>query len=304
MEKKFEEFINIHDRIGKMLICGLEGYGKTLLLSYIAVEKMLIGQEECWKSYDVIDKYNELGYNFSKNFEHLVFIAFISVNCSGTDIPTRISYDLDPFRMGLYSEDFDTDLYPPYANLFIPEAQTVFDSHKQNQMRSEFFRYFETSRQARISLILDCQRPILIAKNVRDLINRFIVLTKPVEHLKDVKGEVVGHKLFVLEFKSNIALERWLTNGKTDDCEEYELILNRKMYDNYDSYFFEFLHLKGRENQDFRIVVTDPVKTVDDVENLQDMTAPEGFHSNINKRNEEEKSIDDTLCEQPDEYDF
>lgn len=39
MEKTFEEFITIEERIGKMLICGLEGYGKILLLSYLAVEK-------------------------------------------------------------------------------------------------------------------------------------------------------------------------------------------------------------------------------------------------------------------------
>lgn len=30
---------------------------------------MLIGQKECWKSYDVVDKYNSLGFNFSKNYE-------------------------------------------------------------------------------------------------------------------------------------------------------------------------------------------------------------------------------------------
>lgn len=299
MEKTFEEFLNVEDRIGKMLICGLEGYGKTLLLSYIAVEKMLIGQKECWKSWDVIDKYNQLGYNFSKDFEHLVFVAFISVNCAGTKIPTRVSYDLDPFRMGLYDNDFDTDIYPPYSTLFIPEAQTVFNSYRQNAMRSAFFRYFETSRQARLSLVLDCQRPILIAKNVRDLVNRFIILTKPVEHLKNDKGEVIGHKLFIVEFKSNVALEAWIKTGNKVNGEEYTLVLNRKTFDNYDSYFFEYLHLKGREDQDFRIVERNSVTSVDDVEELIGMEAPEGFYKTSCK-----KITENTLEEDNEEYDF
>lgn len=299
MEKTFEEFLKIDERIGKMLICGLEGYGKTLLLSYIAVEKMLIGQQECWKSWEIIDKYNALGYDFSKDFEHLVFVAFIEVNCQGTDMPTRKSYDLDPFRIGLYDENYDTDIYPPYANLFIPEAQTVFNSYKQNSMRPEFFRFFETSRQARLSLILDCQRPILIAKNVRDLINRFIILTKPVEHLKNNKGEVIGHKLFILEFHSNLGLEAWVKTGKKTDFEEYELILNRCMFNNYDSYFFEYLHLQGRENQDFRIIEKESISSIDDVENIASMTAPDGFYKTSSKKTEEPPDT----CEEYD-YDF
>lgn len=299
MEKTFEEFLKIDERIGKMLICGLEGYGKTLLLSYIAVEKMLIGQQECWKSWEIIDKYNALGYNFSKDFEHLVFVAFIEVNCQGTDIPTRKSYDLDPFRIGLYDENYDTDIYPPYANLFIPEAQTVFNSYKQNSMRPEFFRFFETSRQARLSLILDSQRPILIAKNVRDLINRFIILTKPVEHLKNNKGEAIGHKLFILEFHSNLGLETWVKTGKKTDFEEYELILNRCMFNNYDSYFFEYLHLQGRENQNFRIIEKETISSIDDVENIASMTAPDGFYKTNSKKTEEPPDI----CEEY-EYDF
>ena len=302
MTKTFEEFLNIEDRIGKMLICGLEGYGKTLLLSYIAVEKMLIGQKECWKSFEVIDRYNSMGYNFSKNFEHLVFSAFISINCQGTQIPLRKSYDLDPFRIGLFDENFETDLYPPFSNFFIPEAQKVFNSYNQKVMRDGFFRFFETSRQARLSLILDCQRPILIAKNVRDLINRFIILTKPVIHLEDEKGNVIGHKLFILEFNSNMALERYLNSGNKAEASEYDLILERNTFDNYDSYFFEFLHLKGRENQDFRIIESPEIKDVEDVENLVSVDIPEGFFGG-RKKSKEDLNEDD--CEEfEEEYDF
>lgn len=300
MEKTFEEFLKIDERIGKMLICGLEGYGKTLLLSYIAVEKMLIGQQECWKSFEIIDKYNALGYDFSKDFEHLVFSAYITINCAGTNIPTRMSYDLDPFRIGLFDENFDTDIYPPFSTLFIPEAQTVFNSYKQNSMRPEFFRFFETSRQARLSLVMDCQRPILIAKNVRDLVNRFVILTKPVEHIRNDKGIVIGHRLFVLEFKSNISLENWIKTGKKNDGEEYELLLKRCMFENYDSYFFEYLHLKGREMQDFRIEQSSQINSIDDVENLASMTAPDGFYKTNKKQQEDSTDLQDDY----EEYDF
>ena len=244
-EIKFKDCINIHDRLGKILICGLEGYGKTLLLSYIAVEKMLIGQEECWKSFDKIDKYNAMGFNFTKNFDHTVFVAFMTINCSGTDIPSRTSYACDPFHIGLYMDDWYTDLYPPYSTIFIPEIQRVYNSYNAEKIRPRVYGFWETSRQYGISLVGDCQRYMMVAKPLRDIINRFIVLTKEVEHVKDLKGNVIGHKLYVLEFNSNKDIEHWGATGKKDNAKEYMLYLPRLTFGNYDSYFFEYSHLKG-----------------------------------------------------------
>ncbi|MBQ8430598.1 MAG: hypothetical protein IJX26_01470, partial [Clostridia bacterium] len=144
---EFKDFIVISKRLGKILICGLEGYGKTLLLSYIAVEKMIIGESECWTSYEKVDEYNSLGYNFSKDYEHLVFVAFMTINCSETQISDRTSYSCDPYHIGLFMEDWNTDLYPPGANIFIPEIQRVYNSYNAERIRPEIYGYWETSRQ-------------------------------------------------------------------------------------------------------------------------------------------------------------
>ena len=114
---KFKDFINYEKRIGKMIITGVEGSGKTMLLTRIGVGKMLHGQQDCWKSYDVVDEYNAMGFNFSKNYEHLAF-SNIDMNCAGTYIPDRKVYRCSPYRIGLFDEDFETIPYPPYS-LFV-----------------------------------------------------------------------------------------------------------------------------------------------------------------------------------------
>ena len=173
----FDEFINVDKPFGKILITGLEGYGKTLLLSAIAVKVMLNGMNDCFKSYDVVKRYNDLGFNFSTDYEHLCFVAFLEINCAGTDIPGRVSYDFDPFHFGLFCEDFDTDIYPPYASLFVPECQRVWPSYKAEQIRPEVYGNMETGRQAKFNLVMDCQRLMMVAKPVRDLCNRLKVPT-------------------------------------------------------------------------------------------------------------------------------
>lgn len=286
MVKHFKDFLDINKRIGKMLICGLEGFGKTLLLAYIAKQKMLIGEQECYESYEIVDRYNQLGYSFSKNYEHLVFCAYITVNCNNTPFCGRKSYGLNPYKLGLYDKNHDTDLYPPMSTLCISEAQIVFNSYKQEKIRPSFFRYFETSRQGHLSLIMDCQRFMLIAKNVRDLVNRFILLTKEVEHIKDKDGNVIGHKLFVLEFKSNKDVELYDSTGNKNNAEEYILILDDCVFDNYDSWFFEFVHLRGRYKQDFHIEYYPDVTDIDELERLDSLLDPKDFY--INSKEEKE----------------
>lgn len=300
-EKQFSEFIKVNDRFGKILICGLEGFGKTLLLSYMAVEKMLIGEQECWKSWEKVDKYNALGYNFSKNYEHLVFVAFMTINCSATHIPDRTSYACDPYRIGLYMEDWDTDLYPPGATIFIPEIQRVYNSYNSERIRPRIYGYWETSRQYGVSLVGDCQRYMMVAKPLRDLINRFIVLTKEITHVKDIKGNVIGHKLYVLEFNSNKDIELWGSTGRKDNAKEYVLYLPRLTFGNYDSYYFEYSHLKGRYNQDFYIDKYPDITSIDDVEYIDDTEVPEGF---LLSKKTTKKEVVEEASQQDNYYEF
>lgn len=281
MEKSFEKAFDLSKRIGKILICGEEGAGKTLLSTYISIQKMLRGQVDCWKSFELVDIYNSLGYHFSKNYEHLLFSNF-DINCSGTYIPDRKSYVVDPFRLGLYCSDYETDLVPPLAFIVITECQRVFNAYMWNCIRPEVRAFWETSRQAEIELLMDTNQPELVYKGMRELCNRIIYLYQKTEEIKDRDGVVVGHKLFVKEFKKYNQFVKYLdtSNEKLID-EEYELVISKCVYQNYDSYQCRMLHLKGRAEQDYIIRNFPEVKSVEDVEKFVEnfgLTAPEGYY--------------------------
>lgn len=280
MEKFFNQFMNLSKRQGKILICGEEGAGKTLLTTYIAVQKMLRGVIDCWKSYSKIDEFNNLGFHFSKNFEHLLFSNF-DINCSGTHIPSFKSYKVDPYRLGLYCEDYETVILPPYSFVTLTEAQRIFNAYKWQYIRPEIRGYWETSRQAGIELICDTNQPNLIYSGMRSLFNRVIYLYDFVEEIKDSKGIVVGHKLFVKEFKRYSFFEKYLQSANESLCETYELILNKCVYSNFNTYQCEMLHLKGREEQDYIIEHFPDIKTIDDINAFAEsfgLYATEGYY--------------------------
>lgn len=266
MEKKFEQVFDLSQRQGKVLICGEEGAGKTLLSTYLGIQKMLRGQLDCWKSYDKVDSYNNLGYKFSKNYEHVVFSNF-DINCSGTFIPDRKSYVIDPFRLGLYCEDYETQVIPPLSFVILTEAQRVFNAYMWNYLRPEVRAFWETSRQADVELVMDTNQPELIYKGMRELCNRVLYLYEKTEEIKDKDGVVLGHKLFVKEFKKYKHFEKYYeTNNENLIFEEYVLIIPKCVYKNYDSYQCRLLHLKGRSEDDYIFEYFPEIKSIEDVE--------------------------------------
>lgn len=279
-EIHFNKFMDLSKRQGKVLICGEEGAGKTLLSTYIGIEKMLMGVQDCWKSYERVDRYNDLGYNFSKNYEHLVFSNF-DINCLYTHIPSFKSYVVDPYKVGFHCKDYETTPLPPYSFLILTEAQSIFNAYLWNYFRPEVRRYWETSRQTEVEIIIDTNSPNLIYKGMRELLNRIIYLYAPVEEIKDKNGIVIGHKLYAKEFKKYNQLEKYFeTNNEKLVKEEYVLILNRCVYPNYNTKQCEYLALKGREMDDYIIEHFPEIKTVEDVETFVSnfgLYMPEGY---------------------------
>ena len=305
MEKSFEEFIDLSKPIGKMFICGKEGSGKTLLSAYIGVEQMLRGREDCWSSYDTVKEYNALGYNFETPYEHLCVSNF-DINCLGTEQPNQSTYRVNPYRIGLWDEEFDTDFFPPGTCFHITEAHQVFNSHMWMFVRPQIKAFWTTARQAKYNGIFDTNMPNEVIKDLRELCNRFIFLHKKLENIYR-NGDIVGHRLFVLEFKDWSGLSNFLKTDKKDNAEEYTLLLKRNTRVNYDTYFCKYLHLKGRENQQFFLEKFKKIESVEDVENFGDdfgLTPPEGYYvkgSNFTKKkdkNPEELDITEDL------YDF
>ncbi len=276
---KFSNWIDFNKRLGKVIITGKEGAGKTLLLSRMCVEKMLHGMEDCWKSYPLVDKYNEMGFNFSKNYNHLAF-SNIPVNCKRTFIPDRESYVVNPYRLGLFDNLFDTDFYPPYSAFFITESYNYLNSYLFNKFRDSFKGFMKTCRQAKFDIVVDAHSVSDICTLFKRLTNRFIHLYKDVEHILNRDGVVIGHKLFCYQWTDYCDVVVFETSKKLQNYEEFELVIDGCFFDNYDTEFCRFLHLEGREFQDFCIKLFDFPEKYEDLFNFGEkfgILPPEGF---------------------------
>lgn len=294
-EIKFKDFIDYDKRFGKMLIAGDEGSGKTLLLTRIAVGKMLHGLEDCLKSFDDVDKYNALGFHFSKNYDHLCFANF-DINCKGTEIPHRKVYVFNPYRLGFYDENYYTDFFPPGSLFCMTEGKNYLDSYEWDKFPNRYVSWLKTMRQAKLNMAVDSQSFSDICTAYKKITNRFIYLYKECEEIKDLKGNVIGNKLFVLEWKHLRDVEYFERTTKKQNCEEYALLIDDVcVYDNYDSYYCRLLHLRGRENQDFRIEHFPEIKSLDDIEYFADefgFNVPEGFYKTKKKLVDSPRSLD------------
>ncbi len=291
----FKDFIDYSKRIGKMIIAGNEGTGKTLLLTCIAVYKMLNFRSYIYKSYDEIDKLNLLGYNFSKNFDHLCFCNY-DVNCYGTEMPTERNYKFNPFKCGLNNENYETIPFPPYSLLCMTESKNYLNSYMYNLFQISFIMWLRTLRQAKIDMVVDCQCFSDIVTMFRNITNRFIYLHKECEEVLNLKGERVGHKLFVYEFNHHADAELFESKHEKRNCKEYELIIDLDLYNCYDNEFCKYLHLKGRELQDYVIEHFPEIKSIDDVERFADeigAVAPDGFFKN-SKSSISSKTVDES----------
>lgn len=299
MEKHFKDFIDYDKHIGKILIVGLEGTGKTLLLSRIGIGKQLHGFEDCVKSYAITDYYNSLGMHLSKNYNHCCFSNF-EIKCVNTIMPDRKSYVVDPFRLGFFRDDYETDFFPPETLHCITEGFNYFNAYMYNKFHSTFISYLKTGRQAHISFAVDSQEFGDFCTKFRQICNRFIYLDKEVEHVYDSKGNLSNHKLFVVEWRSYRDVNVFMKTGKRQNCEEYVLYLDMPCFGSYDTEFCKYLHLKGRENQDYRIEHHPVIHTLEDIESnsIINFSPPDGFlYSSNQKKNfvEDEEDSDDDM---------
>lgn len=260
------------------LIFGPRGRGKDLLCTYFAIQKMLYGSEDTYQSKRIVDEYNSMGFNFSTDYDHLLYANY-DINCRGTFCPNRSSYVFSPYRLGLYDPKHDTDILPPLVLAIITEAQRIFNSYVSKKFRDSFCAYFETSRHWGIDFILNCQRPILICPNVRELVDEFMYIEK-LEHDYDIHRDCIGHTWTIIEWIEWSSCANFLKSGKLENCRKYKIHCDKCLFENYDSFFLRYIHLKGRKNQDFKIEHFPTINTVDDIEKFGDtfgLTMPADF---------------------------
>lgn len=304
---EFKDFVNYENRLGKIIIAGVEGSGKTTLLTALSVGKMLHGQKDCWKSYEIVDDYNLLGFNFSKNYEHLAF-SNIDMNCSGTTIPERLVYKCNPYKLGLFNMEYMTDFFPPYSAFFLTEAYNFLSSYLYNKFRPEFKGFLKTCRQAKYDMVVDTHSFLDICTIFRRLTNRFIYLFDKIEDVKNSEGLIIGHKLYIWEWNNNRDVELWERTSKRENCKEYVLYLNKCYHKNFDTEFCRFLHLEGRENQDFEISKFPEIISIGDIQNIGEnfgiIATPGFFNEKIKQPKVTENKEENELFSEKIEDDF
>ena len=305
-EVHFKDWLNYSKSIGKMIIAGDEGTGKTLLLTRIGIGKIQYKLMDIARSYEAVDEYNQFGLGLEKNYNHLCFANF-RVNCLYTEMSGLESYKVNPYRLGLYDEDYETDFYPPYALFCITEARNYFNAYLYEKYQDWFVNFIRTCRQGSYDIVLDTQRFADIFVGFREITNRFIYCHEKVTHLYDKDGNCIGHKLHIIEWKSHRDVEVFNNITKKQNCEEYDLILDFCLFENYDSKFCRFLHLYGRMGQQFKIEHFPELKSYEDILNFAEdfgLIAPEGFYKSKNKQEKQTKEQDIPEVPELEEYEF
>ena len=124
------------------IICGEPGHGKTALMTYFAIQKMLYeGFEYYYNSTRRIDKLKAGGFtslDLPKQ-RHTVYADYVIKS----QFPASQSYYVDGFNIALPNPFFDTTFFFPYSQIFLDEAQKYYDSRMSKYLRECVYRFYQ-----------------------------------------------------------------------------------------------------------------------------------------------------------------
>ena len=147
-------------------------------------------------------------------------------------------YYINGYYMGLANERLKTQFLPPYAKVFLSEAQRYYNSRKSGNFPDFVSRFYEMHRHFGLDLYLDVQRVRLIDPNIRELCRHFIEV-QFMEHTRDKLGRIVHTVWHCREFDNWLAFEDYLNTGAAT-YKETTYTYDGNIFDCYDSFgFFE-----------------------------------------------------------------
>ncbi|MDE7454738.1 MAG: hypothetical protein K2M64_02795 [Clostridia bacterium] len=156
------------------------------------------------------------------------------------------SYYIDGFHLG--HENKYVEIYPvlPCSKIFLTEAQRYYDSSHQKLARW-VSGWYEEHGHFDLDIWMDTQRPILIHKNIRELVNRFIYIEKMINYT-DKMGNIIGHEWIYKEFDDWKYAEEYINNGNTAHCETKTFTYVGNVFENYESrcYREQFIPVKNQ----------------------------------------------------------
>jgi len=260
-------------------ICGLPRKGKTALLTYFALLKMV----DKSRYYDCKSKINELnagGYNFSLPTErHVVYsnydIIFKSYECG-----TLHSYKFNPFYMGMPNSQHPTLLLAPFADIFITEGQRPLNSRMSYLLSDFVSQYYETGGHIGYNFYIDCQRLNLLDANIRELME-LVIEVQGIEY-KEKNGKCIKTIWTTKEFNSCFDYDLYLQSGKQKGGKTRKYTFKGDIRKCYNSFYCFPQYLKDAEKRDFTFslshVVANNVEAIKRFNNENPTTVPQTYY--------------------------
>jgi len=249
------------------IIFGNPGCGKTSLLAALACKDMTVGARDfllpCRAEIEVL---NQGGYKLTVPEKHIVF-ANINIETEPIAMLPRKSWYVNPSQIALPNEAFTTAFLPPYAQIYISEAQKYYNSREYKKLADAVSRWYETHRHNGHGVTLDCQRSTLIDLNIRGITEEFIEPLK-LKHKYDRNGALIGTEWRCIVLKNCYDVDKYLQSGEASkDHEMRTYTYKGNIFKTYDSRFAKLYHLRGRANDDFSLTQFPRVKlTADEIE--------------------------------------
>ena len=207
------------------IICGAPGVGKTALMTYFALE-YLNYDEDYISCIDKINKFNKQGFNLSVP-QHLVFSDW-KVSCNSQTLGTCVSYFCNGFYIGMPNNQHRTMFFPPYAKIFLSEAQRYYDSRKYESLSDFVSQFYEQHRHWGMQIYLDCQRPTLVDLNIRGLATRILYVTE-LKHDIDTYGRIVASTWHCKQFDNIYDFDNFLQHSDKSISTDIDFTYNNKV---------------------------------------------------------------------------
>lgn len=269
------------------IITGKPGSGKTLFAVYLMyLDTILNGYDHYLKSCKEIEELNKNGYNFNyPKQKHVTYFNGQARFSPNGHLP-KTTYMLDPWELGLPSQDRDVQLVFPFSKIYIDEAQRYYNSRLSYLFPDFVSRFFELHRHYGLDITLIAQRGGLIDLNIRELAEKLYYI-EDLKLVKDSLGNMVSATWIIREFGSNADLEKYV-NGNKELGEERIYTCSENLFKFYNTRFYKFLFLNRVENREFLDKSLNPFKYNPEICNklsqLYSATAPENFYKKENKK--------------------
>ncbi len=273
------------------IISGVPGAGKTALLTYLLVMRMMEDGFNDWRNCKrELTALNDGGFN---NLEpppqrHMCFSDYkVKLNRRFE------SYYIDGFQIGMPNPFFETVFIPPYSTIFLDEAQRYYNSRMSKYLREEVYQWYQFHRHNDYNVYMACQRLANIDVNIRGIAERFIVIDD-IDIKENSWGMVTKITWTVRIFHSCDTAESYMLakerNENKDIGEVKQFTTDLCIFDYYDSKGMKPAFYSGNENRPFDYYTDDgyqfTLESFVKFNNTHFYVAPKGYWKNA-KHDEE-----------------